>query len=138
MSVNTMTMGPGTLTIGDTGSPTEFAAQLTNVRVTPSVNTGDPINVLSGDQVAGDRTESYALAGTLVQDLGAATGLSEFTWTNKGTTMPFVFVPNTAAGKQISGDVTVEATEIGGDVKTKPTVDFEWQIVGVPAIGDAA
>lgn len=142
MTVNTMTMGPGTLTLGDVGDVKSLSSQVTNVRITPNVDTGDPINVLSGESVPGDRDETWTLAGTLVQDLGAgvagADSIVEWLFTNAGETMPFTFVPSTAKGRQITGDVTVEAVEIGGDVKSKPTSDFEWQVSGRPAIAAAA
>lgn len=138
MAVKTLTMGPGTLTIGEVGTTQEFASQLTSCRFTPTADKGDPINVLSGEQVAGDRTESFTISGTLVQDFGDATGLTEFCWTNRGVQLPFVFMPNTAAGRQVSGDLVVEAVEIGGDVKTKPTSDFTFDVVGTPQIGAAA
>jgi hypothetical protein len=142
MTVNTITMGPGTLTIGDVGDLTTFSSQITNCRVTPNVDTGDPINVLSGETVPGDRDETWTLAGSLVQDLGAgidgADSKVEWLHANAGTTFPFTFIPATAAGRKITGNVTVEAVEIGGDVKSKPTSDFEWQISGRPAIATAA
>lgn len=136
MTVNTYTMGPGTLTVGDVGDVQAFSSQVTNVRVTPSVDTGDPINVLSGESVPGDRDETWTLAGTLVQDLGSVDGCVEWLFTNAGTSFPFTFIPSTAKGKQITGTVTVEAVEIGGDVKTKPTSDFEWAISGRPLLAD--
>lgn len=138
MTVNVLNMGPGSLVLGDVGSPKSFSSQVTNCRITPSVDKGDPINVLSGEQVQGDRDESFVLAGTFVQDFGTLNGLSEWTWDNRGDDLAFVFIPNTAAGRQISGTVTVEATEIGGDVKTKPSTDFEWTLVGAPTLGAVA
>lgn len=138
MTVNTLTMGPGTLTIGDVGSLKSFQSQITNCRLVPNVDNGDPINVLSGESVPGDRDENWTLAGTIVQDFGAGAAgvdsLVEWLFTNRGATMPFQFVPNTAIGRQISGDLTVEAVEIGGDVKTKPTSDFEFQVSGDPVL----
>lgn len=133
MPVEYITVGPGTLTIGASGSLQDFSAQATSVKLTPSVDNGDPINVLSGEQVAGDRSESFTLDGTFLQDLGADS-LTEWLFTNRGTEQPFVFVPSTAAGRQISGSLIVEAIDIGGDVKTKPTSDFSFVIVGAPAI----
>lgn len=142
MTVNTLTMGPGTLTIGDLGSEKAFSSQVTNVRLVPSVDNGDPINVLSGESVPGDRDETWTLAGTLVQDLGAgvagADSLVEWLFNQRGTTLPFVFVPNTSRGRQFSGDLTVEAVEVGGDAKTKPTSDFEFVISGDPVLEAAA
>lgn len=138
MPVQTMTMGPGTLSLGEAGSLQQLESQLTNCRVSPSVDTGDPINVLSGEQAPGDRTESFTLAGTLVQDFGNVESVTEWTWQNRGQQVPFTFTPNTAKGRSITGTVTVEAVEIGGDVKTKPTSDFEWTIIGAPDLGAAA
>lgn len=142
MTVNTLTMGPGTLTIGDVGSVKSFSSQVTNVRLTPSVDVGDPLNVLSGESVPGDRDETWVLAGTLVQDLGAgvagADSLVEWLFTNAGNLEPFTFVPSTAKGRQFSGELTVEAVEVGGDVKTKPTSDFEFAVNGRPTLEAAA
>lgn len=138
MAVNTLTMGPGSLTIGDVGDLQAFQSQITNARLVPNVDQGDALNVLSGESVPGDRDESWTLAGTIVQDLGAgiagADSLVEWLFVNRGTTLPFIFVPNTAAGRQVSGSLTVEAVEIGGDVKSKPTSDFEFQVSGDPVI----
>lgn len=136
--INTITMGPGTLTIGPPEALITFSAQVTNCRVVPSVDKGDPLNVLSGETVPGDRDESWTLAGTLVQDLGAAAGTTEWLFTHRGENHPFVFVPSTAGGKEFTGTVSVEAIEMGGDVKSKPTSDFEFDMVGAPLLDDVA
>lgn len=136
MAVNTITVGPGTLTLGEVGTTTTFEGQVTSLRLVPNVETEDAINVLSGEQAPGDRSESFTLSGTLLQDLGALDSTTEFCFTNRGVQMPFVYVPSTAAAKQIEGQVVVEAIEIGGDAKTKPTSDFEWNLVGEPTITD--
>lgn len=135
MAVDPITVGPGTLTIGATLDLVSFSSKVTSCRVVPNVNTGDPINVLSGEQVAGDRDESFTLAGTFVQDFGITDSTTEWLFENRGSELPFVFVPNTARGRQVSGTLTVEAIEIGGDVKTKPTSDFEFTLSGPPVIG---
>lgn len=132
MPVQTITMGPGSLVLGEVGTSKALEAQVTNARCVPNVDRGDALNVLSGESVPGDRDETWTLAGTLVQDFGEVAGVWQWLFDNRGTTVPFVFVPNTAAGRQISGDVTVEAIEAGGDVKSKPTSDFEWPISGAP------
>lgn len=134
MTVEYITVGPGTLEIGATGTSLDFSSQCTSCKLTPSVDNGDPINVLSGEQVAGDRSESFTLDGTFLQDLGA-TGTTEWLFAHRGETMPFVYVPSTAAGRQIDGELVVEAVDIGGDVKTKPTSDFSFILVGAPTIG---
>lgn len=138
MAVNTLTMGPGSLTIGATTDLTNFSGQTTSVRLVPSVDQGDAIQVLSGESVAGDRTESFTLEGTLLQDLGATVSTTEWLFTNRGETHVFEFIPSTAKGKKITGSLVVEAIEIGGDTGTKPTSDFTFTVVGTPTIGTVA
>lgn len=135
MAVNTITVGAGSLTIGASTDLTVFSGQVTACRLVPSVDQGDAINVLSGETVAGDRTESFTLEGTLLQDLGATESTTEWLYENRGETHVFEFVPSTAKGRKITGSLVVEAIEIGGDVSTKPTSDFSFTVVGAPAIG---
>jgi len=140
MAVDFYTVSPGTLTIGTDADLTDFSAQVTSCKLTPAVNNGDPINVLSGEQVAGDRTESFTLDGTFLQDFGSSSGggsasKTEWLFTHRGETKDFVFVPSTTRGRAITGQLVVEAIDVGGDVKTKPTSDFSFVIVGEPAMG---
>jgi hypothetical protein len=137
MPVEYITVGPGTLTIGETAALMDFSSQCTACKLTPSVDNGDPINVLSGEQVAGDRSESFTLDGTFLQELGEDSS-TEWLFTHRGETHPFVYVPATDKGRQVTGNLVVEAIDIGGDVKTKPTSDFSFIIVGSPAIAAVA
>lgn len=134
MAVKTITVGPGALTIGSDLNITNFESQVTAARLVPNVDTEDAINVLSGEQVAGDRSESFTLEGTLLQDFGATDSTTEWLYNHRGEEHPFNFTPSTAAGKKITGNLVVEAIEIGGDARTKPTSDFEFVVVGAPAI----
>ena len=134
MAVRAQTMGPGTLTIGSVGSPLDLTAQVTNCRVVPSAESEDAVTTLSGESLAGERTYSWALSGTLIQDL-TEDGMFDYTWANKGTEVPFTFTPSTAAGRTITGTVIVDPLELGGDVKAKNTTDFEWVVVGDPVLG---
>jgi hypothetical protein len=134
MAVNTITMGPGKLTIGASGDLTTFSGQVTSCRLVPSVDNGDQIKVLSGESVAGDRSESFTLEGTLLQDFGATGSTTEWLFNNRGETHVFSFEPSTAAGKKFTGSLIVEAIEVGGDVDTKPTSDFTFNLVGAPVI----
>lgn len=141
MTVNLMNTGPGAFNIGEVGTLTAFQSQVTKISVKPKVSQGDAIPVLSGETVPGDREESFTIAGSILQDFGVAgpaVSISEWTFTNRGKTFPFEFIPDNAAAKKITGTLQVEATEIGGDVKKKNQADFEFLIIGDPVIAALA
>lgn len=138
MAVNTVTIGAGQLTIGAVADLINFSSQTTSVKLVPSVDQDDAIRVLSGESVAGDRTESFTLEGTILQDLGAESSTTEWLFEHRGETHVFEFVPNTAKGVKVTGSLVAEAVEIGGDAGTKPTSDFEFVVVGDPLIGEVA
>lgn len=138
MAVSTYTVGAGTLTIGASGDLTNFSSQITSCKLEASADLGDTIYVLSGESVAGDFSETFTLTGTMLQDLGA-TSKTEWLFNNAGETHVFEFVPSTAAGRRITGSLVVSSpAEIGGDVRTKPTTDFSFTVVGKPVIDAVA
>lgn len=138
MPINTTKLGPGTLTLG--AGALEVNAQLTSCKVTPSesVEATDDIKVLSGEVLDGDESASYAfvLEGNFLQDLAAVSSVVAWSWTNKGTEQSFVFVPNTAAGTEVSGTLVPVPLTIGGDeVDAGPmSSDFTWRIKGDPVL----
>jgi hypothetical protein len=135
MPIQSYTVGPGSLVFGDPGTPEEMAAQITKCSVVPSVDVGDDTPVLSGEVDPGERTYTYVLSGEFLQDI-TETGISTWTYENAGVALPFIYVPNDAKARHISGTVIVDPTTIGGDVKTKAKSEFEFGVVGTPALGD--
>ena len=127
----------GSLLLGGTGSPptggTEFACQATNVRIVPSFNEeGDNVETLCGDTLAPSTTTDWALQGTHIQDWDSTgMGIIEYSWVNNLVTVPFIWKPN-ASAVTYSGEVQVRALEVGGDVNTRITTDFDWPISGMP------
>lgn len=130
MAIKRTVLGAGKLTI-DTTALQNFSSQTTNVVLTPKVKTGDPIRVLSGETLGGDREESFTLKGKLLPDFGEAGSLQEWCFTNRGKDMPFEFVPRLDKSKKITGTLTVEAVEIGGDVGKADPIDFEFVVLTV-------
>lgn len=135
MAIKSYIVGPGSLVFGAPGSPEEIAAQITSATLTPSTDVGDPLDVLSGEQLPGDRTTTWVLEGTLLQDL-SETGITAYTLENAGVNVPFVYIPNNVEARSASGNVIIDPTAIGGEVKARATADFEFSCVGTPALGD--
>ena len=137
MTVHAPTVGPGTLTIGSDTELTNFSSQCRGAKLKPNVDKGEPIDVLSGEQAPGDRTETHQLVVNLQSDFGTAESTVEWLWEHRGEVHDFVYIPNAQLGRRIKGQLTVEPIEIGGDVKTKPNAEVTFDLVGDPVF-DAA
>jgi hypothetical protein len=135
MTVKSFTQGPGTFSIGSVGTPLDLTAQVTALSVEFSEEVDDSVPTLSGESLEGEATYPATLTGTLIQDLTDA-GMFDYTWTNKGSIVPFTFTPSTAAGRSVTGSVRVAPLNLGGDVKKKNTTDFTWTVIGDPVLGD--
>ena len=135
MAVQSFTQGPGTFSVGSVGSPLDLTAQVTNLTVEFSEEVDDSVPTLSGESLEGEATYPATLTGTLIQDLTDA-GMFDYTWTNKGSIVPFTFTPSTAVGRSVTGQVRIAPLNLGGDVKKKNTTDFTWTVIGDPVLGD--
>lgn len=125
----------GVLTFGGDGTTagTSFACQATNVRVTPSYNDdGDPIETLCGASIPAGKKETWVLAGTSVQDFDDPEGFLTYCFDNRMMTVPFTWSPNTTGAPEWAGDVVIVALEEGGDVNTRLTTDWEFDVSGIP------
>lgn len=132
MPIKSNKLGPGTFTIG-TGTPVDYAAQVASFTVKWNLEQEDATPVLSGEELEGDESWSATLSGNVIADLTDG-GMVEWTWANKGTVVPFTFVPSTDAGQAVSGEVKVRPLDIGGDAKKTMRSDFEWACVGEPTL----
>lgn len=136
MPVTTHKLGPGVLSLGETGTLREFTSQVTNARWTPSVEQEDPIPVLSGDEVTDDPDFTSVIAGTFLQDYGSES-LVKWCFDQRGKVLPFTFKPRSDTALSITGTCQVLPVEVGGDVKTRNTTDFEFPVIGDPEFADA-
>lgn len=134
MAVTAHKLGPGSLSLGESGTLREFNSQITNARWTPSVDQEDPIDVLSGEQIADDPDITSVLAGTFLQEYGSE-ALVTWCWENRGQVLPFEFKPRNDSELVITGNCQVLPVEVGGDVKTRNTSDFEFPLIGDPDFG---
>lgn len=132
MPAQTYKVGPGVLKLGETGTETDFSCQFSDIALEPSKDSEDAIKVLCGDEIPGDVTYSWALKGTLIQSLKDQ-GITLYTLSNAGKTVPFVYSPRTGENG-FSGNLVIDPTKIGGEVGKTATADFEFQVVGQPTL----
>jgi hypothetical protein len=135
MSAKVTKFGPGTLTIGEVGSPIDVSCQIISCRIEWEKNKDDDVIVLCGETVGGSTTYGATLNGEMFQDVADEAGILFFSWEHKGETFPFTFEPSTAAGTACTGDVMIDPLMFGSDEpKANMTSDFGWSIVGDPVL----
>lgn len=125
----------GALLLGTTPDEFDISCQLTNVRYATSYSDdGDAVETLCGDRMApGEKSDGATLQGTFIQDWTAATGMSAVLWLmeNDLKEVDYKYTPNDES-PTFSGKLRVKMPGefLGGDVNTRLTSDFEWQITG--------
>lgn len=136
MAPKPVRFGPGTFKLG-TAPGTDFSCSVQKMGVNPEKDEGDPIKLLCGDSIPGSISYSFSLAGTILQDIGAASGLAQFCWNNMGVSVPFTYTPSTTATTAISGSVILDPVALGtsdGEVGDVLVSDVEFAIVGTPVV----
>lgn len=137
MAIKSQQLGPGSLKLGETASEREISAQLTKTELTPSVEEGDLIPVLSGEEIEEAEVETWTLGGSLLQDYEAES-LELYLYANRGQWQPFTFTPNSVAATIWAGEVKLQAVKVGGDVKKRNQSDFEFTARNVAPQGAVA
>lgn len=133
MAPRTTKVGPGTFTVGDTAEMLDVSQQVKSLTITWESDKEDDDNVLSGDVIGGEVTFTAKVTGTVNQDLVEG-GFVEKTWNEKGNVVPFKYVPNSEAGATVNGRCILTPLDIGGDVKTRATAEFEFDCEGEPTL----
>lgn len=126
-------LGPGTLTIGATGTPIDVSCLVNNASVTSEKDQGDATTKLCGTTRQGSISYTFTLSGNMDVDAGVDSGLFALSQEAKGTEQDFSFTPSTEMGTTASGTLIIDpldfgADEYGGDLAS----DFEFAIVGEP------
>lgn len=123
----------GVLKLGTTPSELDFSCQVTNARINSSYDDdGDVQETLCGDLTPkGRKLSGRALAGTFIQDwtAPAASSITAYCYAHDLEELAFSYLPNVDADT-ITGSLRLEVPSetYGGDVNTRLTSDFEWQI----------
>ena len=133
MAITESRLKDGVLELGPTATAFDMSCQVTNARINSSYDDdGDAVETLCGDQIpAGRKLSGRSLAGTFIQDwtAAAAASITEYCYLHDLEEVAFTYTPN-AAGPTLSGTLRIEvpAETYGGDVNTRLTSDFEWQL----------
>ena len=131
MPIKSQKLTKGLLTIGETGTISEWGGQVRAVTLTPEYDKEDDIPVLSGEKIDGDETKTETLSGTVLDDYSAAGSIFVFSKENEGKILPFVWEPNSEDGTlRITGNLRMRQIALGGDVDTRNENDFEFPIIG--------
>lgn len=125
MSAKSNRLGPGRLAFGEPAASHEFGAVMREVTITAETDQEDALPVLSGDEIEGEETETYTLAGKFLQSYDKKS-LIVWAHVNAGEIVPFEFVPDSDKAISVRGYVRVRRVPIGGEVKKRNESDFEW------------
>jgi hypothetical protein len=135
MTVQSTKLGPGTLIFTLATTPLDASCQVSACVVAWSKNKDDDVRMLCGDVKAGSTTYTAQLSFTVDQDLADTAGFVFWSWDNHGQVATFEFVPNTDAGATVTGSVTVDPVDVGGDTGGDDmTSDATWDCVGEPTL----
>jgi hypothetical protein len=130
---DTYKLGPGTLSIGETGTAIDVSCLVNNATIAASKDEGDSTTKLCGTVVPGSVTYTYSLSGNVDTDVDDPAGLFALSQTAAGTEQSFTFTPNTEAGTTATGTLVIDPLDFGGDTTGETmTSDFEFSIVGAP------
>lgn len=139
MTIETVTIGPGVLKLGDPAIGAEVRLLSCTVSWSENVTRTDGRKVLSGGTTKASEKVTFTatLSGKVVQDFEAA-GLVAWTWLNKGEYQDFLYVPNLDADRAVQGRCSPIPLDFGGDVDTDgPEADFTWRCEDPgPVLGD--
>lgn len=131
MAIKSQKLTKGLLTIGETGTVSEWGGQVRAVTLTPEYDKEDDIPVLSGEKIDGDETKTETLSGTVLDDYSAAGSIFVFSKQHEGEILPFVWEPNSEDGTlRITGNLRMRQIALGGDVDARNENDFEFPIIG--------
>lgn len=132
----TRKLGPGELTIGQTGTPIDVSCLINNATIAASKDQGDSVTKLCGTVKPGATTYTYALSGNIDTDVATDAGLFALSQSAPGSEQPFTFTPNNEADPEVTtatGTLVIDPLDFGGDTMGETmTSDFEFSIVGKP------
>jgi hypothetical protein len=114
-SDGTGNLGPGTLTIGMTGTPIDVSCLVNNAAIVPNITAGDVKTMLCGDTKSAPDEIEWTLEGNVDVDAGKTAGLFALCNDHMGEQADFVFTPSTAVGTTATGTLKLAPLRFGAD-----------------------
>jgi hypothetical protein len=111
----TGTLGPGELTIGETGTLIDISCLVNNVSIVPDISEGDSKTMLCGTSKRSADTITWAIEGNVDVDAGLASGFFALTWQSIGAVVPFTYTPSTEVGTVVAGFLKLAPLALGAD-----------------------
>lgn len=130
---DTFPLGPGTLTIGETGTPIDISCLVNNAVISADKNQGDSTTKLCGTVKPGAVTYEYSISGNMDTDVADDAGFFALSQEQAGKELAYTFTPSSDAGTSATGTLIVDPLDFGGDTAGETmTSDFEFSLVGQP------
>jgi len=108
-------LGPGTLTIGQTGTPIDVSCLVNGAKIVATKDVSDPTTKLCGTKRSGTISYTYELSGNMDIDPADPDGIFALSQNNPGTEVEYVFTPSTEAGTSAAGVLVLDPLDFGGD-----------------------
>lgn len=129
----TVKLGPGTLTIGATGTEIDVSCLVNSATISASKDQGDSTTKLCGTEKPGVISYTYELGGNIDTDVADESGLFHLSVTEPGSVQKFTYTPNTAAGVEAAGEIILDPLDFGGDEYGATLAsDFTFALVTAP------
>ena len=129
----TRPLGPGTLSIGMTGTEIDVSCLVNNAVISADKTQADSTTKLCGDVAPGAVTYDYTLSGNMDTDNVDPAGFFALSQAEAGQELAYEFTPNTDGGTSAAGTLIVDPLDFGGDTSGETMAsDFEFALVGQP------
>jgi hypothetical protein len=110
-------LGPGTLTIGMTGTPIDVSCLVNDAAIVPNITVGDTKTMLCGTTKSAPDEIDYTLEGNVDVDAGKTAGLFALCNEHIGELADFTFTPSTAVGTTATGTLKLAPLKFGADAQ---------------------
>jgi hypothetical protein len=123
-------LGPGTLTLGMTGTPIDVSCLLNDAAIDLNITAGESKRRLCGNTVSKPDTLEPVLSGNVDVDAGKAAGFFALCNDHWGEVVDFTFTPSTAVGTTATGQCKLHPLRFGADAEGDYlNSDFEFTLV---------